>query len=726
MTGIAGLVIDGIRETAKPTASYPYCKVVRDCIPSDAETISLDDLRRLVHTASDRGLSQTPVAVTLKVALREGRLEDGEFARWAKGQESGIAKMNRLGNALKRILESDSWRRSLVYSYKSPRPERPGEMSTFLELDFDDPAGLAFLRQFLDSIPHEILRVGEKELIGHLAESLGFVPTSAMAFGAESFTSQLSWCDGLDGAKIRRDAKRMARRLHLYAASLCAPDEGGFGYGTGLTKAALDHDRICTLWQAGYRAVLYNPMDPIPEPAKWLLFPNRDECLSASFKPNRPYPLDLTASDERLQGLVKRWIWRGDLSSAAVRRAPEFAIALSERIAARGMRIISHGEERFLVKAETLASYLEEATSGHSAPSSRRHIKGWLRSFLEFGEGVGVLQVEPTCYMHLATTAAERGDEGSGVGAMSLEDLRLLSTELEERSAGSLVDELVYAAFCVQALTPLRISEILTMRVNGLDRSPRKGLRAVRVARKASHRAAATVQVPETAYRMLDAVRTATEDARKHADPSAAEYLFVYPASMGVISLLEDRLYRSKLREAALAVGVEKCSPRNLRKRYMTEVVEKGVAKNLSRLALRPLTGHSSDAVTNRHYLREDIRAYLEAVHGIEIGTPRIPGSIEADSWKAAQAEDVVEGGAGVCRNPECNVAGTVTCLMCSGFLTTPRFIPAMREAVATLDERIARSTPHDREHLLSVKRLYLAYLGRMMEIDDEERGGHA
>ena len=155
----------------------------------------------------------------------------------------------------------------------------------------------------------------------------------------------------------------------------------------------------------------------------------------------------------------------------------------------------------------------------------------------------------------------------------------------------------------------------------------------------------------------------------------------------------------------------------------MTEVVERGVARNLSRLALRPLTGHVADAVTNRYYLREDIRSYLEAVHGIEIGSPRIVGEVAPSIDGSCVPAALVESGAGVCRNEQCDVKGTVTCLMCSGFLTAPQFIPEMKEAVATLDAQMASAGQHDREHLMSVKRLHLAYLGKMMEMKGATHG---
>ncbi len=182
-----------------------------------------------------------------------------------------------------------------------------------------------------------------------------------------------------------------------------------------------------------------------------------------------------------------------------------------------------------------------------------------------------------------------------------------------------------------------------------------------------------------------------------------------------------------RLKEVCDEVGVERFTPRNIRRRYETEVVVQGVRRNIGRLALKPLTGHSSLAITERYYVRDGIREYLQAVHGIEIGRPLIKGdvvrSVPAD---LGCVENAVEGGAGFCRNPECDVAGTVTCPMCSGFVTEPGCIPEMEEAVASINLKIAECGPsqHDRTHLLSVKRLYLGYLAVMYETREAQNAG--
>ena len=116
----------------------------------------------------------------------------------------------------------------------------------------------------------------------------------------------------------------------------------------------------------------------------------------------------------------------------------------------------------------------------------------------------------------------------------------------------------------------------------------------------------------------------------------------------------------------------------------------------------------------NPELVKENIRNYLEAAYGVEIGNMPVSGSVVAE-FPEAKREDIVNDGCGYCRNPECNILGTANCLMCGGFVTTPEHIPQFEEAMNVLTEQIVdNNNPHDKEHLYAVKRLYAAYMERL------------
>lgn len=142
--------------------------------------------------------------------------------------------------------------------------------------------------------------------------------------------------------------------------------------------------------------------------------------------------------------------------------------------------------------------------------------------------------------------------------------------------------------------------------------------------------------------------------------------------------------------------------------------VENAIKNNVSLMSLKELTDHANIDTTENYYVKENIRNYLEATYGVEIGNMPVVGTVVTD-YPEAKHEDIVNDGCGYCRNPECNVLGTANCLMCKGFITTPKHIAQFEEAINILSQQIVdNENPHDKEHLYAVKRLYAAYLEQL------------
>lgn len=158
-----------------------------------------------------------------------------------------------------------------------------------------------------------------------------------------------------------------------------------------------------------------------------------------------------------------------------------------------------------------------------------------------------------------------------------------------------------------------------------------------------------------------------------------------------------------------------KYSAENLRKKYMTTIVENAIKKNVSLMKLKDLTGHASIDTTENHYVKTKIRDYLEATRHVEIGNIEVVGEVVEEYDDGLGKTNIVNEECGYCRNDECNIMGTINCLRCKGFVTTPSHIPFFNEAISNLNIKINNTTSeHDREHLYAVKRLYVAYLEKL------------
>lgn len=512
----------------------------------------------------------------------------------------------------------------------------------------------------------------------------------------------------------------MTRVFYMYLIGLLPPDQLAFTFETGLPPKALGVNHIVSAWLKGYRAVVYEPLDPAPSFAKWLLYPNRNEAVKASFSPDLPSSVDCSVEDPRLERLLVEWVWRGGLGATSVRVAPIWAKVLLGKMIEAGVSVARPGGCAVVVAAKCVHGALA-VLSETNGEKSMVSIKGKLRSLLQFGEEAGTLSVEPACYLLLENVNSGSTGSAREIGAASEENLVALARELERRSDNSIDDELAYITLITQALTEIRPSEVLSLRMSDLDASRRKDFEAVRVCRKSGGYGYEIIEVPREVHRLLRAAVEITQPARARADSEIAQYVFLIEGHMGTTRVLSLAGVGRRYAAACSRLGIPPITPANVRKTYQTTVIMEGAKRHWDRMLLRPITGHANIR-SDDCYIRPDImspetRRYLEGAFVVEIGNPKIRGAVLPDEELPDRVAEIVEGGAGICRNDVCNIAGVLPCLECSGFATSPRFIPEMVEAISALDRRLASAPLHERDHLVKAKKRYLAYLGMMVDL---------
>lgn len=643
-------------------------------------------------------------------AVSAGFCSDDDFFSWFRKYRCLLSECH---NRNKTTLDAlQGYRHIIVVKETAPSRKQTKDRITVITTDSENTVCQSMLIDFLETVRPPISPRGSTEFFMRFSASLGFSPETYSDFSVDTFDAQLRWFSAIDTKVSRQNAITQLKLFYSFVASKLPDTQDAFTFETGLVKEAFLYRYLADAWLEGYRSVIFNPLDPPPSFPKWLLFPNKEEARHSSFVLGKPTMVD-TTTHEDFQALLHGWLWsRGD-AVKALRSTSPICNKLIRCIVKFGSNKddVWHVPPRSVLEA--LAPYQD------SSPRNRRGIKGYYRSFLEYGEIAGKLDVDPSCWLQLQTTRSEREDRPSELDALSREETTRLAKALEDRIEKSLADELAYIVFCAQALTPLRQTEILTLRIDNIAPGNHDGFHVIERVTKSDEMDVRRFEIPRKVYELLMVAKADTQDIRDSCNREIGDYLFLLRGAMGVISPLCDNSYRDKLVAAGLSCGIENCTPSRLRKRYMTEVVEHGLKHNLNKLTVNRLTNHSAGDIVNKYYLREDIRNYLEATHGIRIGNPRIFGEITDDAnLHEFTEEDAVELNSGYCRNEECNVAGTTTCLMCSGFLTSPQFIPQMEEALATLQIQIAKApSDHDRQHLVSVKKLFLGYLGKMIEI---------
>lgn len=128
-----------------------------------------------------------------------------------------------------------------------------------------------------------------------------------------------------------------------------------------------------------------------------------------------------------------------------------------------------------------------------------------------------------------------------------------------------------------------------------------------------------------------------------------------------------------------------------------------------------------------KHYIRPEIRNYLEVLYKVKIGNVTIKGEIVGNLEDTNMnipkdiSEITVKRGCGFC-SCDCVSNENIDCLICRNFVVTIDRIPFFEESIKEIDSNIKNeSIMHEKEHLISIKKLYVSYLGALYTFKKEK-----
>ena len=152
---------------------------------------------------------------------------------------------------------------------------------------------------------------------------------------------------------------------------------------------------------------------------------------------------------------------------------------------------------------------------------------------------------------------------------------------------------------------------------------------------------------------------------------------------------------------------------------YYQQQVSEYVAKNGDDpMLVERLSKHGIN-VHIQHYDAVNITDFCQMLHEVEIGSIELKGDVRETNDKPAEA--TVAKGCGHCSQPTCALAGNLDCLMCSNFVATLDCIPQFEKEIEWINEQILNEPlQHEKEFLINKKRLNVAYLVKLCELEVE------
>lgn len=560
-------------------------------------------------------------------------------------------------------------------------------------------------------------RVYHLEFFRRFAESLDFIlPSNIYGFNPDTLLKQEQFFSA-----IRREPELECRFFYRFILEKQGNSKT-IGIHDGISIGYLMSESFYVRFSDGYRYVPINPNEPIPAYDKWAISPNGLEQNVASDKPEHIRYIDFSRiSDITIREAAKAWFWNE--SKAGFENRQRNALYIIEffeyRDNLRSMYFDKFVQARagtdlyikHTVLTEEVIMYTNEWNDKLTSQSYTSRIVP-LKLFLQYMNDRDIYKTEIAAFEYL-TTSGKGTKTPQEILPVPKDEFEKLITELEQNAKNNPLHMLYYIVFCLNTLTPLRISSILDLDYNCMVEKS-KGIYALEVKVKTSDGDNKAIQISKEVKRLVEVAVSLTAEARSKAPDNQKHYLFLVNNQKNIYRSIPAKSYSVYLKRCCDAVGIKRITAQNLRKTYYTNLIENAIKNNVSLLSLKELTGHANIDTTENYYVKENIRNYLEATYGVEIGNMPVVGTVATD-YPEARHEDIVNDGCGYCRNPECNVLGTANCLMCKGFITTPKHIAQFEEAINILSQQIVdNENPHDKEHLYAVKRLYAAYLEQL------------
>lgn len=498
----------------------------------------------------------------------------------------------------------------------------------------------------------------------------------------------------------------------------------GITYLDGIDKVMLSRPDFIKVYGEGFRLVAYNPNEPFPKYDKWLIMPNGFEYKSTTIHAEKYVKLDFTTLKYiQYKDFLKRWFWEEDVSvNVKAREVKNIIVFLNFLYDIRknnNSQSFTGNFNDLYISVEEIFTYMNHIMATYNKATTRNHYIYPTGKFLRFLNENKLAEIEPACFVHLVHRYKPTPKGGEDI---PYDDLIMLESHLREKASKSYLHTLYYTVFHLALSTEFRISQIVNLQIDCVHETMKEGQYLIKSNTKVSNGEVVEQHISSYTKRHLDTIIEYTQDVRNSCtNDYLSKFIFLKHERTTIYKIITETSFNQYLSKSCEEIGLKKYYSGNLRDTYMTTATEYALKNGLSMIQLSSLTKHKNIDTTNNNYVGEQIRDYLEATHSIIIGNVDIKGTIIKSLDKEIPKENIVDDGCGYCNKECCDLFSNLDCPMCNGFIVTLDRIPYYEEKIAKIDNDISSEViKHEKEHLQTLKRLYLAYLEKLYQLKSE------
>lgn len=346
---------------------------------------------------------------------------------------------------------------------------------------------------------------------------------------------------------------------------------------------------------------------------------------------------------------------------------------------------------------------------------------GFMRRWFQWAEGRGYMTFDRTFFDEFTQFEEPVKKNAKPVPDEVLTPLFALA---KNKGETNYLHRLFYLAMTMILQTHFRPSDVLSLKASNISLAQSQGVYIIRHKTKTS---GPDMQVDPLTKYDFDILKEAIENTNSLRgdtnDAKLKDRIFIYKECHGLIKTISREDLYSYMDRLCKELGLQKVyGPYNLRYTYMTKVFQNAVANDLSEAELHVLTKHTKLSTTVG-YVKKNRSDYFKALYNVMMEDVQldIAPKILAEMPEGAQELGEDAGGCGRCKALNCLYRSILPCITCENFVTTIEYEPFFKRMIQLIDDQLVIAKyPHDREDLVTMKEIYVAFLVEFDKLKSE------
>lgn len=374
----------------------------------------------------------------------------------------------------------------------------------------------------------------------------------------------------------------------------------------------------------GYGIVFYQPVEKVPTSDKWILSYTEDQTTNDGISATMTLLLDFTrVSNKKLRSLLKHYVWHYDSNINTkynnYKRIIHFLNFIDDYSKKNILKLNQKSRKSDGITLSEIIGYRANILNKYS---NNRTILGHIypvREFINHIEEHELIYVE-TGYKHYLYYSRETSYNNAK--PLKDSDFAKIIKKMKEKAETSDLHRLYMIVFYLLTATELRPSNVVSLRKDCVKEVQGNNY-VIKTETKTSNKEIDEISITLEVKKQIDEAIRITEPSRiRHGDTKTNKYLFIVDrkpkGSYGVMGLYQFNTY---LKDVCKELNISGYTASNLRDTHMTKAEQFIIEKNHSDIQQNIITGHKSTSVTEKHYIKKELKSMLESVGDITIGS---------------------------------------------------------------------------------------------------------